>query len=44
LKGKLRKKAWEVLKFFLNALKTIESGGGLNVWTQDMIGVCHKEL
>lgn len=43
LKGKLRKAAWGLLKVFLNALKTIESGGGLTVWTQDMIGVCYKK-
>lgn len=43
LKGILRKSAWSGLKFLLNVLKTIESGGGLSIWTQDMIGVCYKE-
>jgi hypothetical protein len=42
MKGMLRLYAWSVLKVFLNMLKTVESGGGISVWTQDMIGVCYK--
>ncbi|MBV6512592.1 MAG: Ubiquinone biosynthesis O-methyltransferase [Ignavibacteriaceae bacterium] len=42
IKGRLRLVAWSLLKVFLNLLKTIESGGGISIWTQDMIGVCYK--
>lgn len=42
LKGRIRMIGWKFMKIALNMLKMIETGGGLDIWTQDMIAVCRK--
>ncbi|NUN09985.1 MAG: class I SAM-dependent methyltransferase [Ignavibacteriaceae bacterium] len=43
LKGSLHLAAWKSLRVLLNILKTMETGGGLDIWTQNMIAAAYKE-
>lgn len=43
IKGKMNLLAWKFLRLLLNMMKTMETGMGLEIWTQNMIAAVYKD-